>query len=183
MPANQRDILERRIEPAVALAGNLAHIGCSRSILAANRQTLRHSRKEQQRRRRRADCLISGENSDHQRSGAHQEHRQHHRILAAVRVGDPSEQPAAERPHEEPYGKNSGRRQQLAGLVARREKRCREVDRGKRVGIEIIPLDQISGRGGYDCLDTRKLLRRAIGDDFRFRCSHQSQLVTLPTDG
>jgi hypothetical protein len=141
LSANERDILKGRIEPAVTLAGDLAHIGCRRSILAADRQALGHARKQQQCRRRRADGLIGRKNTDHQRSGAHQQHRQHHRILAAMRVGDPAEQPAAEWPHEEPYGENSGRRQQLAGLVARREKRCREIDRGERIGIEIIPLD------------------------------------------
>jgi hypothetical protein len=65
-------------------------------------------------------------------------------------------------PHEEPYGENSGRRQQLAGLVSRREKGGREIDRRKCIGIEIIPLDQISGRGSYDGFDTREFLRCAI---------------------
>src|SRR4051794_23401020 len=93
-----------------------------------------------------------------------------------MRVGDPTEQPASERPHEEPNGENAGCGQQLAGLVSRRKERGREVDRGKGVSIEIIPLDQISGRGRHDRLDTRKLLRRAIGEGFRFRYSYHRHL-------
>ena len=70
------------------------------------------------------------------------------------------------------HRKNSSRRQQLAGLISGREKRRREIDRGKRIGIKIIPLDQISRKSAHYRPDERKFWHRAVGADSQLRCSH-----------
>src|SRR5205809_7924930 len=51
--------------------------------------------------------------------------------------------------------------------------------RGKCVGVNVIPLAQVSRRGGYDRRDARKLLQSAIDLDFRCRLRLQSH-VCLP---
>jgi hypothetical protein len=84
---------------------------------------------------------------------AHADHRQRQRNPPAVAVRDVAEQPAAERPHQE------GRCEQHSGVellhhrVAVRKEGRREVERERRVGVEVIPFDEIADRADEDRLD------------------------------
>ena len=75
---------------------------------------------------------------------AHHEHGDDHRDLATACISDPAEQPAAEGPHEEPHGKDTGGGQELARLISRWKESGGEVDRGIGIGEKIVPLDQVS---------------------------------------
>jgi hypothetical protein len=50
-----------------------------------------------------------------------------------MRIGDPSEQPPAERAHEEADGENAGCGEELAGGVAGRKKGRGKIDRGEGI--------------------------------------------------
>jgi len=73
-------------------------------------------------------------------------------MIIAVRrpgIGDPAEQPAAERPHEEPGREHARGVEQLGRAVAGREERAGEIQRGEGIDVEVVPFDQIA-RGGAD---------------------------------
>ena len=93
---------------------HLAHVGGRGAVLAAHRQALEQARDQQQRGRQRADRGVGRQAGDQQRAGAHHQHRDQHRGLAAVAVGDAAEQPAADRAHQEAGGEHAGGVQQLA---------------------------------------------------------------------
>src|SRR5450830_1797675 len=126
-------------------------------------------RNEQQERREGADGFIRGQHGDHQGTAAHHQHGNHHRLAAAVFVGNAAEQPAAHRTHEEAGGKDAGRLQQLGGRVTGREKGVREVQRAERVNVEVEPFDQVTGGSANDGLDAllgsqlRNVMRSIVG--------------------
>ncbi|MCY1218072.1 hypothetical protein D9M72_300060 [compost metagenome] len=153
LAADQRHILERREEAAPAAQRHLAHIGGGGAVFAADRQALDQACEQQQRRRPVADAGIGGQAGDQQRAGAHHDHRDQHRVLAAVAVGDGAEQPAADGPHQEAGGKHAGGVQQLRGGIGLGEERRREVDRAEGVDVEVEPFDQVARRGGDDGVD------------------------------
>ncbi|MNP70043.1 hypothetical protein D3C76_1662190 [compost metagenome] len=62
-------------------------------------------------------------------------------------VCDTAENPAANRPHEEPGGKHASGVDQLHRGVVGREKRRREVDCAEGVDVEVEPFDEVAGRG------------------------------------
>ena len=142
---------------------NLAHIGRGGAVLAADREALREPRDEEQRRCQRADRRIGRQHSDHQRAGAHQQHRRDHRGTPTVPVGHPAEQPSAERPHEEADREDAGRREQLACRIAGRKEGWREIDRSESVCVEVVPLDEVARGSAHDRNDALAPLR-SIGD-------------------
>src|SRR5437773_8482466 len=67
-------------------------------------------------------------------------------------VGQVSEQPAADRTHDEADRKQNGSIQLLDdGIVAWKKRSCK-VERKCRVDIEVIPLDEIAHRADEDRL-------------------------------
>jgi hypothetical protein len=74
------------------------------------------------------------------------EHRQRQRQPPPVAVGDVSEQPAAEGTHQEGRGEQHGGIELLHHRIAVRKECRREVQRKRRVGVEIIPFDEIADR-------------------------------------
>ena len=68
----------------------------------------------------------------------------------AALVREPAEEPAADRSHEEAGGEYAGGVQELGGLVALRKELGGEVERGERVDVEVVPLDEIAGGTGND---------------------------------
>jgi len=59
-------------------------------------------------------------------------------------VGEPPKHPTAERTHEKAGRKNAGGGEQLARAVAARKERRGKIDRSEGVGVEIVPLDEIT---------------------------------------
>src|SRR4051812_33257357 len=57
-----------------------------------------------------------------------------------------AEQPAADRAHDEPEREQDGGVQLLDDRVVAGKERAREVQREGRVGIEVVPLDEIADR-------------------------------------
>src|SRR5207249_7524171 len=136
------------------LVGHLAQISSAGPVLTAETQSLNDAGKTKQSRRRRSDGSVGRRDGNHQRSETHEQDRQHERIAPPVMVGQVSEQPAADRTHDEADRKQNGRIQLLDdGIVARKE-RSREVERKCRVDIEVIPLDEIAHRADEDRLQT-----------------------------
>src|SRR5215470_4212771 len=74
-------------------------------------------------------------------------------------VGDPAEQPAAERPHEEADRKDSCGGEELTGRIAGWEKSGGKIDGRESIGVEIIPFDEIARRCAYDCNDAPAAIR------------------------
>src|SRR5438105_7493291 len=68
-------------------------------------------------------------------------------------IGDETEQPAAQRPHQEGCRKQHGSVELLHHWIAVWEECRREVKRERRVGVEIIPFDEIADRAYEDRLD------------------------------
>ena len=69
-------------------------------------------------------------------------------------IGEVAKQPAAERAHEERGGEQDRRVELLYDRIALGKKRRREVKRERRVGVEIIPFDEVADRADEDRLDT-----------------------------
>jgi hypothetical protein len=118
LAADQGHILKRGIEAALPADCDLAHVGCAGSVLAADREALGQAGDEQQDRSRDADAGVGGQAGDHERAAAHHHDRNEHRGAPAVLVGDPAEHIAADRAHQEPSGKDTGRVQKLRCLIA-----------------------------------------------------------------
>jgi hypothetical protein len=59
-------------------------------------------------------------------------------------VGEMAEQPAAERAHQKSGREQQSRIELLHDRIVTGEKRIREVERERRVSVEVIPLDQIA---------------------------------------
>jgi hypothetical protein len=136
----------------VLLVRHLGEIGGARAVFPAQAEALDDAGEAQQDRRRDADGLIGGERGDHQRAEAHQHHGQHQRVAAAVRVREVAEQPAADGAHDEADGEQDSGVELLHDGVVAREERAREIQREGRVGIEIVPLDQVADRADEDGL-------------------------------
>src|SRR5437868_272153 len=69
-------------------------------------------------------------------------------------IGDETEQPAAQRPHQEGCRKQHGSVELLHHWIAVWEECRREVKRERRIGVEIIPFDEIADRADEDRLHT-----------------------------
>ena len=67
-------------------------------------------------------------------------------------VGEIAEQPAAERPHQEGRGEQHCGIELLHHGVAVREEDRREIQRERRIGVEIVPFDEIADRADEDRL-------------------------------
>src|SRR4051794_7356949 len=68
-------------------------------------------------------------------------------------VGEIAEHPAAERPHDKTDRKQHRRVELLHHRIGVREEGGREIKREGRVGVEVVPLDQIADRADEDRLD------------------------------
>src|SRR2546421_11632735 len=69
-------------------------------------------------------------------------------------IGDETEQPAAQRPHQEGCRKQHGSVELLHHWIAVWEECRREVKRERRIGVEIIPFDEIADRADEDGIQT-----------------------------
>jgi hypothetical protein len=163
LAADQRDVLERREEAALPAHGHFAHVGGGGAVLAADRQALQQARGQQQRGRGGADLRIGGQAGNDQRAHAHHRDRDHHRGLAALAVGQPAEQPAAHRAHQEAGGEHAGRVQQLHRRVRLGEEGRREVDGAEGVDVEVEPFDEVARRSGKDGEDALALFFEGVG--------------------
>ncbi|MCY1227684.1 hypothetical protein D9M72_399700 [compost metagenome] len=179
LAADQRYVLERREEAAAAAQRHFAHVGGGGAILAAHRQALHQPREQQQRGRPVADAVIGGQRGDQQRAGAHHDHRDQHRVLAAVAVGDGAEQPAADGPHQEAGGKHAGGVQQLRGGIGPGKERRREIDGAERIDVEVEPFDQVARRRGDDGVDALAHLFAARAAGLGGSCSEIGHVVVL----
>ena len=146
LATNQRHVLKRREKPPVLVQGNLAHVGCAGAVFASNRQALQQPREQQHRGRRDTDRRVSRQDRNQQGTRAHHDDCEHHRYAPPTLVGDPPEQPASDRAHQKPRGKDSSCVQKLRCLVARGKEFGCEIQRRERIDVEVVPLDEISGR-------------------------------------
>ena len=146
-------VLEARIETAMAPIRHLGEIGRAGSVFAAEAQPLHDARDRKQDRRENADRLVGRRHGDHQRAEAHQCDGEHQRAASAVVVRQIAEHPAADRPHDEARRKQHRGVELLHHRIGIGEKGRREIKREGRVGVEIVPLDQIADRSDEDRLD------------------------------
>ena len=150
LSGDQGDVVEAGPEAAIGLAGHFAHIGRAGAILAAQRQSLQDAGDEQDGGREDADRRGAGGEGDDQRAQAHQGDGNHHRILAAITVRIAAHHPGADGPREKAHREDARGLQQLGGLVALGEEDRREIERGGRIGVPVIPFDQIADGPGGD---------------------------------
>ncbi len=153
LPADQGDVLEARIEAAMAAIGDLGEIGRAGAVLAAEAQPLDDARDREHDRRGDPDRGIGRGDRDHQRAEAHQRDRQHQRVAPPVVVREMSKQPASDRTHQE-----SGREQHryvelLHHDVLTREEGTGEIERESGIGVEIEPFDQVADGADEDRLE------------------------------
>ncbi len=146
LSADQGHVLEGRVEAAPPLQRDLAHVSRRRAVLPPDRQPLKQPRQQQQRRSPGADAVVGRQASDDERTAAHHQHGDDHRRLASAAVGNAAEEPAADRPHQEPEGEDAGGVEQLRRGVGLRKKSGREVDRAERIDVEVEPLDEVARR-------------------------------------
>lgn len=66
----------------------------------------------------------------------------------------PNSQPA-DRPDQESRREDARRVEELRGLITLRKELRREVKCGERIDVEVVPLDQIAGRGADDRQNAR----------------------------
>ena len=146
LAAGQRHVLKRGVEAAAVRCGDFAQIRCRGSVFASQRQSLQQPGGDEQDRRQCADLRVPRQDGDAERTDAHQGHRERQRGAAAESVGISTEQPAAERPDEESDRKDACGIQQLRSRIPRWEEHACEVDAERRVGVPVVPLDQIAER-------------------------------------
>ena len=132
---------------------DFAEIGRAGAVFAAEAQALDDAGERQDRRRGEADRGIGRRHRDDQRAEAHADHRQRQRQPPAVAIRDETEQPTAQWPHQEGCRKQHGSVELLHHRIAVREECRREIERERRIGVEIIPLDEIADRADEDCPD------------------------------
>ena len=152
LAADQRHVLKAGIEAAVLLVGDLGQVGGAGAVFAAKAQALNHAREAEQHRRRDADRGVGRRDRDHQRSEAHEQHRKHQRVAPAVVIGEMAEQPAADGPHDEAERKQDSGVQLLDDRIVAGKERAGEIERERRIGVEVVPLDQVADRTDEDRL-------------------------------
>ncbi len=153
LAADERDVLEARIEAAVALVGHLGQVGGAGAVFPAEAQPLDDAGDAEHDRSRDADRRVGRGDRDHQRAEAHQHDRQHQRNAPAVLIGELPEQPAADRPHHESDRKQEGGIELLHHRIFVREERRGEIEGEGGIGEEVVPFDQITHRADEDRLD------------------------------
>ena len=153
LAADQGDVLEAGVEAAVLRAGDLAEVGGGRAVFAAERKPLQQAGGEQNDRRPDAGGGEGRGDADHQRTQAHQRHRQAQRRTPAGMIGIDAEHPAADRADQEAHGIDAEGVQQLRGRVGIREERLGEIQREEIVDVEVIPLDQVADRSAENRKD------------------------------
>jgi hypothetical protein len=150
LAADQGDVLEARIEAAMALIGHFGEIGGAGAVFAAEAQALDDAGGGEQDRRPDADRGVGRRHRDHQRAEAHQRHRQHQRAAPAVMIGKIAEQPAAERTHQKAGGEEERGVELLHHRIGIGKERAGEIERERRIGVEVVPLDEIADRADED---------------------------------
>ncbi len=96
------------------------------------------------------DGRIGRRHRDQKRAEAHDHDRQRQGPPPAVAVGQIAEKQAADRPHEEGYGKERRGGQLLRHRIGLGEERAGEIERESRIGIDVIPFDEVAHRTGQD---------------------------------
>ncbi len=150
LAADQRDVPDARIEAAPVWMGDFAEIGRARSIFAALAKALQQARDGENDRRGDADASVGRSRGDKERAEAHQQHGAGQRVSPSMPVGEIAEQRAAERAHEKCRGEEGGRRELLRERIGLRKEGAGEIERKRRIGVNIIPFDQIAGRADQD---------------------------------
>jgi len=126
--------------------GDFAEIGRARSIFTALAQTLQQASDDENDRRRDADAGVAWRRGDEQRAETHQQHRAGQRIAPSMPVGQIAEQRAAERAHQKSGREDGSRRQLLRHWIGLRKECAGEIERKRRIGVDVVPFDQISHR-------------------------------------
>src|SRR5262245_58378956 len=125
---------------------DLAEICRARSVLTAEAEALNQPREPEDHRRPDANGRVGRGYGNHQRPEAHEQYRQHQRLPPAVVIREMTEQPAAKRPDQESDREQHRRVQLLDDRIAAWKKRGGEIQRKGRVGVEVVPLDEIADR-------------------------------------
>jgi hypothetical protein len=102
---------------------------------------------------------------DHQRADAHQRDRQRQARLAPVAIGIDAHEPGADRTHDEAHGEHWPPRSTVERWVVGGKEGRREIERESRIGVPVVPLDQIAGRAADDRLDATTTVQ-SISQDF-----------------
>jgi hypothetical protein len=150
LPADQGHVLEAGVEAAILLVGDLTEIGGAGAVFAAEAQPLQDPREAEDDGSGQTDRSISRCHRNDQRPEAHHHDGQRQRVAPAIAIGQMAEHPAAERAHQEARSKQQRRIELLHHLVAIREERLGEIQGERRIGVEIVPLDEIADRADED---------------------------------
>src|SRR2546423_14337573 len=171
LPADQRHVLEARVETAILLVGHLTQVSRARTVFASEAEALDHARKTEQYRRSGPDHCIRRHYRDHQRTETHQKDGEHERVAPSVMIAEMSEKPAADRPDNEAQREQQRRVQLLDDGIVAWEKRTGEVQREGGVHVEVVPFDEVPDRSEKYRLDpaahVRKVDTVVFGVDYR----------------
>ncbi len=150
MPTDQRDVPDAGVEAAMPGFGDFAEIGDAGSVFSALAQTLQDAGDRQDHGRPDPDRRVGRRHGHEKRAEAHHQDRDGERRPAAMPVREVAEDQAADRPHEEGNGEQRGGRELLHDGVALREEGAGEIKRERRIGVDVIPFEQIAERGRQD---------------------------------
>src|SRR5438128_5989294 len=87
-------------------------------------------------------------------------------------VGEMAEQPSPDRTHDETDREQDSRVQLLDDRIVAGEERGREIERECRIGIKVVPLDQVPDRTDEDRLEATAYigeLKMVVSTDSRHR--------------
>jgi hypothetical protein len=117
---------------------------------AARREALQQTTDHEQQRREHADRIVVRDEADADRADRHHEDGEQQRRLAPLRIADPADDDASERPGDETDTEGRKGREKRADLVATREEILGDDRRDIAVDREIIPFQDVANHGGAD---------------------------------
>ena len=134
-------------KPALALGRVLGHVGGRAAVLAAERQALQQTQRDENDRRGDADGGVARQHADERGRCAHDDDGDQEGVLAPDEVAEPAEHQRAERPHEEAGGERQQREDVGGGVVDAGEELLGDDRRERAVEIEVVPLEHRAERG------------------------------------
>ena len=157
----------------------LGHIRGGPAVLAAQRQTLRQTQRDQNHGRGKSDGRRIRQQADDKGGETHDQDRHQEGVFAADNVADAPKDDGAERAHQKPGGERE-QREDVAGRWRIGGEELRADDRGERsVEIEVVPFENGTERRGEN--DKTFVLRHSSCSGRC--CSHCGHLGSLPENG
>src|ERR1700730_8869668 len=154
----------------------LGHIGGGSAVLAAERQTLRQTQRDQDNRRGKANRCRVRQQADNESRQTHDQDGDEESVFASDDVADAPENDGAERAYQK-AGSEGEQREDIArprGIGA--EELCTHNAGERPEKIEIVPFENGTERGSEN--DEAFVIRHAAGSSLR--CSYCRHFGSLP---